>query len=132
MEVRSNLVLTVKKDLIEHDGTGIDTVEKRGPSDGKDEELGGTVLALNEQATVDGCAKDVSTTVSDTGNGGMSVTVAYPRGETIQHDMEMGISPSPIVLKGSAPVYIAGVGAVGAVIALTDKRILALLARMVK
>ena len=132
MEVRSNLVITVKKDLIEHDGTGIDTVEKRGPSDGKDEELGSTVLALNDQATVDGCSEAVTTAVSDNGNDGMHVSVAYPRGETIQQDMEMSISPSPIVLKGSAPVYIAGIGAVAAVFALTDKHVLALLARKAK
>ena len=132
MEVRSNLLITVKKDLIGHDGTGDDIVEKRDPSEPKDEELGGTFLAVNDLATVDGDSKDVMTVASTTADGGMLVSVAYPRGETIQQDMEMAIQPRPITLRGDAALYSAGIGVVVAIFVLTDKRILSRLARLGK
>jgi hypothetical protein len=129
MKVVSNVFITVKKDLIGHDGTGDDTVETHNPAYNKNEELGSSILALNDKVTVDGGQKDVSSSTYETSDGSMYVSTVYPRSETVQHDMQMEIQPFPIVLKGDLPIYGVAIGATIAVFVLTDKHVLARLAR---
>ncbi len=127
LKITSNVVIKVDKDLPGLGGKEI--VQGRSPSDGKDEELGSTYLALNGKASVDGDQKDVTSSVSGSGDGDVQVYAAFPRGENLQEELRMGLQPVPIVLKGDTPAYIAGIGAIVGIFALTDKRVLALLTR---
>jgi hypothetical protein len=96
-------------------------VEPRGQSN---EELGSSYLSYAPKANIDASHDDEIDIVKDMiDEDTTDVAFIYPECWKVYHDIEMGLLPKAVVLKGEVPLYGATIGAMAALFVLTDPRI---------
>lgn len=117
MKIQSNVAVQLVKGMED----GPDQVEPRGQ---KNEELGSAYLSYSPRANIDASHDDDIEVVKNTiDEETTEVAFIYPECWKVYHDVEMGLLPKAVVLKGDVPLYGATIGAMAALFVLTDPRI---------